>query len=307
LLEEAGFEILEPPGGETLTREELHRYLPDCVASVAGGEALTADVLAHAPLLRVIARTGVGFDAVDLSACDRQGIVVTITPGVNQDAVAEQGFALLLAVVKRVPWNDRDVRAGGWDRTLVPPIRGMRLGLVGLGRIGRAMVPRAKAFAMDVVACDPIADSCVFEQCGVTCLSLDELLATSDAVSLHMPLSSETRHFMNRERFAKMKKGSYLINTSRGGLVDEGALREAIESGRIAGAGLDVLSSEPPSRDHPLLPLAQVVISPHIAGIDYKSMFDMAEMAARTIIELRNGHWPAECVVNSRLAPGWKW
>jgi phosphoglycerate dehydrogenase-like enzyme len=307
ILTEAGFEPVDPDGDWTLSPDELRAHLPSVVATIAGGERLDGALLERAKDLRVIARTGVGYDAVDLDAATRFGIAVTITPGVNQDAVAEQAFALLFATVRRVVQNDQDIRAGGWDRTLVPPMRGMRLGLIGYGRIGRAMVPRAGAFQMNVVAYDPAVPASELESQGVRPLALDELLATSDVVSLHLPLNPETLHFMNARRFAQMKPGSYLLNTARGGVVDEPALADALMSGHLAGAGLDVLSSEPPPKDHPLLKIPSAVMSPHIAGIDRKSMFDMAEMAARTVVEMARGEWPDECVVNRAVRDRWKW
>jgi phosphoglycerate dehydrogenase-like enzyme len=308
ILRDAGFEPVDPPGDHTLTEAELGSYLPKVVAMIAGGEAITAELMSRASGLRVIARTGVGYDAVDLDAARRHGIVVTFTPGLNHAAVAEQAFALLLAVVKRVVSNDRTIRAGGWDRTLVEPIRDRVLGLVGMGRIGRAMAPIARAFQMNVLAYDPLSRDDRFNaEHGVQQVELEDVLSGADFLSLHLPLTAETRHFLDRAKIGRMKRGAILINTARGGVVDESALAEALESGQIAGAGLDVLSAEPPRPDHPLLGFPQVVFSPHIAGIDRRSMFDMAERAAWTITELAAGRWPAECVVNPEVRATWRW
>lgn len=310
VLRDAGFdEFLEPPGGPTLTEAELRETLPRTDAMIAGGEVLSAEMIALAPRLRVIARTGVGYDAVDVAAATGRRIPVTITPGANHGSVAEMAFALLLALARDVVPNDRMVRAGGWRRALVRPVRGQTLGIVGLGRTGRAVASRAAAFEMRVVAHDPALDpSTAPAGCpGVTLVGLDELLAVSDVVSLHLPLTAATSQVINRATIQRMRPGAVLINTARGGLVDEAALYEALRGGHLAGAGLDVLQDEPPAPDNPLLTLSNVVVSPHLGGLDWKSMADMAEMAARCVAELRAGRWPEGCVVNDELRPGWTW
>jgi phosphoglycerate dehydrogenase-like enzyme len=307
LLHEAGFRTIDPEGGDVLPESALRDALPDCEAIVAGGERLSAELIEAAPRLRVIARTGVGYDAVDLRAATARQIVVTITPGTNQESVAEQAFGLLLGLTRRIALNDRIIRQGGWDRTIVLPLRERTIGLVGLGRIGRAMVPRARAFGMSVVAFDEVPDPAFDAEFQVRRLSLPELLAASDVVSLHLPLTASTRNLINDETIALMKPGSILINTARGGLVDEDALERALTSGHLAGAGLDVFQVEPPPADHPLIQLPNVVSSSHIGGVDSLSMARMAEMAAQCIVDLHRGRWPAECVVNPEIGLGWSW
>lgn len=307
VFEAAGFTTIDPEGGDTLSIEHLRRFLPGSDALVAGGEAITSELMEIAPRLRVIARTGVGYDAVDIAAASARNVVVTITPGTNHDSVAEQAFALLLALTRRIAVNDRIVREGGWDRTLVLPLRGQTLGLVGLGRIGRAMVPKALAFGLRVVAYDPLSPSAFDQAHGLLRLELDDLLAAADVVSLHLPLNEATRGLFHRGTFARMRPGALLINTSRGGLVVEPDLYQSLAAGHLAGAGLDVLDSEPPRPDNPLLRLPNVVLSPHIAGIDTRAMADMADLAARCIVGLYQGHWPSECVVNPEIAAGWRW
>lgn len=308
----ARLELLEPKGHHQLTDDELLGLLPQVDAVVAGGENYSAPLLERCPRLRIIARTGVGYDAVDIAAATRHGILVTITPGTNHEAVAEQAFALLFGVMRRVALNDRVIRSGGWDRTLVPPLRGRTLGLVGLGRIGRAMVPRAHAFGVTVIACEPAAIDPTFAPPppGIRLVDFETLLRESDIVSLHCPLGPATRHLFNREAFTRMKPGAFLINTARGGVVNEADLHAALVSKTIAGAGLDVLDPEPPDRSNPLLTLDNVVISPHIAGIDQQSMADMAEKAARCIAELfahtsqpRGSNLLCECIVNPNCLP----
>ncbi len=286
ILEAAGFRCVDPAGNHPLTEAELRAALPEADALLAGGERVSAEVIAMAPKLRAIARTGVGYDAVDVAAATARRIAVAITPGTNQESVAEQAFALLLALSRRVVSNDGIIRAGGWDRALVEPIRGKALGLVGLGRIGRAVASRAVAFGMRVLAFDPIpsADPEVDARLGIRRLGFEEILAESDVVSLHLPLTEATRGLIDRATLSRMRPGSYLINTARGGLVVEADLAEALASGHLAGAGLDVLNAEPPEPGNPLLGLPNVVFSPHMGGVDRKSMADMAEMAARCVV-----------------------
>lgn len=307
MLQSAGFRCIDPPGDHALSADELRAVLPEVDAMLAGGEFVTAELMDLAPRLRVIARTGVGYDAIDVAAATARRIAVVITPGTNQGSVAEQTFALLLALTRDIVTNDRLLHAGGWSRKLVAPLRGRTIGLVGLGRIGRAVASRALAFEMRVVAYDPIADPAFDQQHGIRRVNLGELLGESDVVSLHLPLSPETRGLVNRAFLAKMKRGSYLINTSRGGLVVETDLRDSLVSGHLAGAGLDVLNVEPVEPGNPLLGVPNVVLSPHLGGIDTKGMADMAELATQCVLSLHQNKWPEGCVVNRELADGWHW
>ena len=308
ILRAAGFDdFIEFPGDSTLTEAELREALPHSDAMLAGGERITAELLDLAPKLRAIARTGVGYDAIDVPAATARRVPVIITPGTNQESVAEHTFGLLLALTRNIVPNDSLIKSGGWTRELVRPIRGQTLGLVGLGRIGRAVAVRGAAFGMRIVAFDPVANPLFDETHKITRLGIEALLAESDVVSLHLPMSPATKHVINQSSLALMKPGAIVINTSRGGLVNEADLYESLVSGRLAGAGLDVLGSEPPEPGNLLLTLANVVVSPHLGGIDTKSMADMADLAASCIAALRKGCWPAGCVVNDELATGWCW
>lgn len=298
ILEAAGYTLVYPDGDGTLTETQLRELLPVADVMMAGGERLSGELLALATRLKVIARTGVGYDAIDVSAATALGIAVTVAPGTNQESVAEHAFGLLLALTRKIAYYDRIIRAGGWERNVVAPLRGRTLGLVGMGRIGRAMVPRALAFGMKVVAFDPIHDPEFDLKHGLQRRLFDELLATSDVVSLHLPATDETRGLMGRANFARMREGSILLNTARGGLVVESDLLDALNSGHLAGAGLDVFDPEPPLPSNPLLNHPNVVSSPHLAGIDSRSMDDMATLAAECMVAVGLGERPTACMVN---------
>ena len=306
LLHEAGFATLDPPGTGKLSEGDLRAALPESDALLAWGGPITAEMMARAPRLRVIARTGAGYDSVDLAAATTRGIAVTVTPGVNAESVAEQTFALLLALTRNVVGNDRSIRRGAWDRSqTVRPLRGTTLGIVGLGRCGRAVAERALAFGMRVVAFSPRAASA--PDARIRYLEFDDLLTQSDVVSLHLPLTPSTRGLFDRNVFARMRPGAFFLNTARGGLVVEADLVESLSSGHLAGAGLDVQASEPPRPDNPLLALPNVVFSPHIGGVDCAALDAMAEQAARTLIDLYHAQWPEGCVLNDELRAGWRW
>ena len=302
VLEAAGFTLVYPEGDGTLTADQLRALLPDADVVMAGGERYSADLLALAPRAKILARTGVGYDAIDVAAATSRGIAVTITPGTNQESVAEQAFALLLAVRRKVAYYDAIIRGGGWERDVVQPVRGLTLGIVGMGRIGRAMVPRALAFGMNVIAFDPVHDPEFDVKHGLQRRLFEEVLAESDVISLHLPATPETHKLFNKATFAKMKRGAVLLNTARGTLVDEADLLAALESGQLSGAGLDVFDPEPPLPTNPLLRHPNVVSAPHVAGIDSKSMEDMATLAARCMVDVYQGRWPVECMVNREVA-----
>lgn len=307
VLVDAGFECIDPAPGLALAHEQLRELMPEADALLLGLERLTSDLFAIAPRLRVVARTGVGYDGVDLDAARKHGVVVTTTPGANHDSVAEHVFALLLAMTREVIPNDAAIHAGGWARRPGVPIRGKTLGLYGLGRIARAVAVRAKAFDMRILAHDlrpPSLDDDILE---IERVLPDDLLAASDVISLHVPLNESTQNLVDSRFFARMKPGTYLINTARGGIVVDADLRAALESGRLAGAGIDVFHQEPPPLDCPLRGAPNLILSPHVGGTDSGAVQDMAEAAARCIVDLYRGRWPSPCVVDESLREGWVW
>jgi D-3-phosphoglycerate dehydrogenase len=306
LLREAGFECLFPPRAAQLTEEELFQQLDGAAASLAGSEPYTRRVLEAHPSLRVIARAGVGYDAVDVAAATACGVAVCTTPGTNQDAVAEHTFALILALAKGLIPQDHGTRTGKWPRRSTVPLRGRTLAILGLGRIGKAVALRGAAFGMKLLAFEPFPDMEFVRQHGVTLLPLEQLLAEGDYVTIHVPLTPESRHLINRKSLALMKPTAYLINTARGALVSEPDLLQALRQGRLAGAALDVFEQEPPVPG-PLFELENVVLTPHAAGVDLQSRDDMALAAAQAIVALSRGEWPAAQVVNPQVRERFTW
>jgi glyoxylate reductase len=257
-------------------------------------DRVDAALFAKAPNVRVVANVAVGVDNVDLEAARARGVVVTNTPGVLTEATADFAFALLLAAARRVVEGDRMVRAGdfvGWAPTLLvgKRVHGTSLGIVGMGRIGQAMARRARGFGMHVgYAQRRRLDESVERALGATWVGLDELFATSDFVSLHCPLTPETRGLVSGARLATMRKGSVLVNTARGGCVDEAALAHALERGPLAAAALDVFEDEPVVPPA-LLALPNVVLTPHIASADAPTRRAMASMAVTSVIAVLAG------------------
>lgn len=234
---------------------------------VRSATKVTESLLAQAPKLRVIARAGTGIDNVDLNAASARGILVMNAPGGNSVSVAEHALALMLSLARSIPIADATMKRGVWDKKKLTgaELRGKTLGLVGLGRIGQEVAARARAFGMEIVAHDPFISEEVAKSLGIGLVSLDGLCETSDYVSLHIPATTETRHLFGKARLARCKKGIRIVNTARGELIDEAALAEAIESGQVAGAALDVFEKEPPA-EWRLAQLPQVVATPHIAA-----------------------------------------
>jgi phosphoglycerate dehydrogenase-like enzyme len=305
-LREAGFELILPERPKQLTEPELLAILPGVEASLAGSEPYTARVFAANPQLRVVARAGVGYDAVDCAAATANGVAVTIAPDTNQEAVAEHTFALILGLTKNLVSQHHGTKSGGWPRGANLPVRGQTLGLAGLGRIGKAVALRGKAFGMRLLAYEPYPDQAFVAANSIALVPLERLLAESDFLSLHLPLTPESRYLINRQTLALMKRTAFLINTARGGLVNEADLLEALRAGRIAGAGLDVFEEEPPGQS-PLFELDNVLVTPHAAGVDLRSRDEMALSAARAIVSLSRGEWPSEKVVNSEVRARFRW
>ncbi|MFN0055510.1 MAG: phosphoglycerate dehydrogenase [Planctomycetales bacterium] len=307
-----GFEELHTPDDcDPFVEDQLIALAKDCEAVLAGSEPFTPRVIASLPKLRAIVRAGVGFDAVNLAACDKAGIPVCTTPGVNHHSVAEHTISLLMAIARGFPELDRKVRQNRWDRKAYPRVMGKTIGLVGLGRIGLATAWRAAGLGLKVIAFEPFSSAIpvrdFVQQHNIELVDLDTLIARSDYISLHCPMSAENHHLINRQRIARMKRGVMIVNTARGPLIDEQALAEGLRSGQVAGAGLDVFEEEPLPLTSPLLELDNVLLAGHVAGLDNESAYDTSKMCADIIVGLHQGRWPHGCVQNLAGVTGWKW
>jgi D-3-phosphoglycerate dehydrogenase len=286
-ISERGIDLLRATGWEVLrpTKETLDAELPTADALVVrSATRVTAAVLERAPKLRVVGRAGVGVDNVDLDAATRRGVLVMNTPGGNAPSVAEHTLALLLSLARKIPALDSAMHAGRWEKSKGQgtELRGKTLGLLGLGRVGAEVARRARALEMRVLACDPFLTEDAAREAGVILVPLDQLLAESDFLSLHTALVPETERIINAANLAKTKRGAYIVNTARGELVDEGALADALRSGQLAGAGLDVFAVEPP-KDSPLLGLSNLIATPHVAGSTAEAQEEVGTLIAQQV------------------------
>ncbi len=263
-------------------------------------DRMTAGLMASLPHLKVVANCAVGYDNVDVQAATRLGILVTNTPGVLDETTADLAFALLLACARRVVEADRFVREGRWrsftpDLLLGVDVHGKTLGIVGMGRIGKAMARRAHGFGMSILYTRRSAAPADGAPPGARAVSLEKLLAVSDFVSVHCPLDSQTRHLIGRRGFSIIKEGSILVNTARGAVVDQAALIEALDRGRLRGAGLDVFEAEPAVPPQ-LIASGRVVLTPHIGSASIETRSAMAQLAADSILSALSGRMPANAV-----------
>jgi D-3-phosphoglycerate dehydrogenase len=261
----AGFRVVSTVGQS----DQLAEVIKQADALIVRSDTwVTADLISRAPRLRVIARAGIGVDNIDVATATRRGVAVVNAPGANTVSAAEHTVALLLSLLRRVPWAAESMRRGEWDRKRFggAEVRGKVLGLVGIGRVGQLVARLTQAFGMQVVAHDPYISAEKARDLRIELLPLDDLLGTADVVSLHVPANEDTRQLMNRARLAKMKPSSVLVNTARGALVDDTALLEALEQGNLAGAALDVFDPEPLPANSPLRTSDRVLLTPHLAA-----------------------------------------
>lgn len=301
LLRTAGHEVVVSPRTADRTAEQVRRVMAGAIAGIVSTDPFDASVLAASPHLRVLARVGIGLDSIDVAAATRAGVAVTTTPGVNTAAVADHTLALILACCRRLVQNDHSIRAGAWDRggsLLGVELTGATVGVVGLGATGLAVTRRLAGFAVRVLASElrppPTAD--------VTLVPLDELLATAAVVTMHVPLTPATRHLIGARELALMRPGAILVNTSRGGVIDEDALVAALRDGHLGGAGLDVFDREPPAGS-PLLVLPNVIVTPHVAGISVRAQDAMLAMAVDSVLDVLAGRLPPG-IVNPDVLEG---
>jgi phosphoglycerate dehydrogenase-like enzyme len=292
-LREAGLELAVHPREGNRTSDELVELCRGAVAVIADADPFDAAALAQLPELRIIARTGVGLDSIDLPAASAAGIPVTVTPGTNDETVADHALALMLAALRRLSDQDAQVRGGGWrDFSLLgPQLHGATVGIIGYGAIGRAVGRRLRGFGAELLIHDPpLADA------DAPLVELDELLRRSDVVTVHAPNTPATNGLIDARALALMKPGAVLVNTARGPLVDEDAVAAALHSGALGFAALDVFEIEPPI-GRPILSAPRTLFSPHIAGSSDASHLGMSRMATESVLARLQGRRP-EHVVN---------
>ncbi|MEM2936090.1 MAG: hydroxyacid dehydrogenase [Candidatus Bathyarchaeia archaeon] len=304
-IDEAGLKLLESVGevrlasgvSEETLREESRDV--DAIVIRALGR-ITAKVMDNAPRLKVVGRHGVGVDNIDVEAATRRGIPVVYTPEANAEAVADHTMGLIIALAKNIAQGNYALKfKGNWNFRYEQhgvDVYGKTLGIIGLGRIGRRVAKRAKGFDMKVLGYDPYVNRDSAAKIGVELVDLETLLKSSDFVTVHVPLTEETRKLLGEREFSLMKPGAFLVNTSRGGVVDERAIIRALSTGRLAGAGLDVFEKEPPDPENPLFKFDNVVATPHMASHTVESLRKMALEVAEGVVKVLKGEKPTNIV-----------
>ena len=300
VLAEIGAELIVAGSG---TEEEFIELAPQVDGILTCWLNVTTAVVEAAEQCKVIGRCGIGLDNIDVETATALGMVVTNVPAYCIDEVSDHTMALLLSCARKTSLLDRTIKNGDWTRDVGPPmrrIRGQKLGIIGFGKIGKAVVPKAKAFGLEVLIYSPRATQEIAAEHGVTLVDLPELIAESDFITIHAPLNPETEGLLNAEAFRRMKPTAHVLNTSRGGIIDTEALYNALTTGEIEGAGLDVLAEEPPQSDEPLLALDNAVLTPHAAFTSEESTYDLEVTAAAEVARVLTGQMP-ESVVNPEV------
>jgi D-3-phosphoglycerate dehydrogenase len=283
--------IVFNPLGRPLSEDELIPLLKDCDGYIAGLDFVTGRVIDACDKLKVISRYGAGVDRVDIAAAKAKNIVVCNTPGVNAQAVADLAMGLVLCVARKLPLLDRKTKEGRWVRSTGVELFGKTLGVLGLGAAGKAVAKRAQGFSMKVLAYDPYVDASYAEVNGIAVSDFDRLIRESDVVSLHLPLNEKTRHILDGGAMRAMKRGAILINTARGGLIDERVACELLRSGHLGGLGLDAYEEEPPRPAFlsDLFEMDNVVLTPHTGAHTAEAIAEMANFSVQNLIDVLSG------------------
>lgn len=292
----AGHEVIVKVSPVPFDPAWINEQMPGIDALVFAMEPIGVEALQAANQLRVIARPGVGYDTVDLETATKKGVVVTVAAGTNDQSVADFTFGLLLEATRGISIASASVRDRGWERFNGTEAWRKTLAIIGLGRIGQGVAKRARGFDMQVLAVSPHHDEAFAREHGVRYVELDEALAQADFVSLHAPLTAETENLIDAKALATMKQGAYLINTSRGGLVDEQALADAVRSGHLAGAAVDVLRKQGAGSPSPLIGVPGIIVTPHMATFTRESSERVAMSVARSVIDALSGVQPSNVV-----------
>lgn len=282
--------------GRPLTEDELIPLLKDCDGYIAGLDFITEKVIRSCRQLKVISRYGAGYDRVDIKAAKEKGILVTNTPGVNAEAVGELAFSLILSTARKIPFLNQSTQNGQWIRSTGMELKGKTIGIMGLGAIGKVVARCAKGFEMKVIAYDPFINEEYCKQNQIGVCTFDEVVEQADVISLHLPLNDSTKHLIGKDAISRMKPGAILINTSRGGIIDEEAAYHALKANKLGGLGLDAFEIEPPTNS-PLFGLNNVVVTPHTGAHTREATDNMANVSIKNLIDVLSSN---ECpfVVN---------
>lgn len=290
-LKQHGIELVQLPAD--IEESEFISHIQDADAAIVAFTDINSRVLDQAPRLKIVCKHGVGVDNIDLAAAKERGVWVTNVPSANKHAVADFTFALLLAMARQIPLANEETKKGNWPRIFATDVHEKTLGIIGLGSIGKEVARRARGFDMQLLAFDPYPDHDFAKQHEFRFVEMDELLANSDFVTLHIALTDQTRNLIGHEELQAMKASAFLVNASRGGIVNENALYEALKNGIISGAALDVLEEEP-AHAHPLFELPNVIATPHIAGYTSGAVNGIGMTCVRNIVDvLVHGKRPA--------------
>ncbi len=293
MLHAAGHQLVLNEAATPWTAADIVPLLPEADAAIVGMDDWDADLITAAPNLKILSKLGVGVDNIDLAAARRHGVDVTNAPGANANAVAELAIGLMIAAARHVVRQDRAIRAGGWDRYTGVDLAGKSVGLIGFGATAQLVARRLAGFEPRLLAYDPYPDAEAAAARGVTLAGLDEVLAQADFLSVHVPHLPQTHHLISDDQLARVRPGAVLVNTSRGGVVDEAALARGLVAGRIGAAGIDVWEVEPTPADNPLLAFDNVVATCHGAADSYEAYAQVGRVTARAIIDRLAGGTPA--------------
>ena len=269
-------------------KESLSKHLKDVDAIIVGLEKISRDIIASAPRLKVIAKHGAGVDNIDIPAASERGIAVVTAKGANSDAVADLVIGLILSLARKIPYGDKSIRGKKWERIVGTQVNNKVLGIIGLGNIGKKVASRSKGFEMKILAHDAIRDNDFARSVGIQYVNRNTVLSNADFVTIHLPLNEETRGMIAKPELGMMKPTAYLINTARGGIIDEESLYQCLKEGKIAGAALDVFMEEPPWKS-PLLELDNVITTPHMAGYTYEALEATGMISAESILAILQG------------------
>lgn len=291
LLKDAEIEVVMNPYGRVIKEDEMVELVKDMDGIIVGIDPITKRVIYNASKLKVISKYGVGVDNIDLESAKERNIVVTNTPNANSNAVAELTVGLIISVLRNIPLSDRRVREKKWDRFIGYELYGKTLGVIGTGSIGKRVIKLLRGFDLNILCYDKFPDYEWAEKENLKYVNFDELLKRSDIITIHIPLTEETRHLISERELSLMKKTAIIINTSRGGIINERDLYKFLKEGKIYGAGLDVLEDEPP-QNSPLIELDNVVITSHIGAHTQESIENMAFIAIDNLISVLKGKEP---------------